>query len=206
MNLANQITLVRIFLIAPFVICLLKMNESHTPGGYRLAALVIFLVMAVSDAIDGYLARHKKQASRLGSFLDPTADKLLMTCACILLASTRAAVAGFRLPTTVVVLIVGKDLFLVLGFIIFYLLTFQVRIKPVYIGKIATFLQLSMVTGILIAPEMSRVFDGWVWLLRVIWWSAAATAVLATLIYIHNGIDYIEEFESSNMNKQSVEK
>jgi hypothetical protein len=70
---------------------------------------------------------------------------------------------------------------------------------PVMIGKIASALQLSMVAGILIAPEMSRLipYDWWYWLLRVLWWSAAVTAVTATLIYIRIGSRYIEEFEKS---------
>jgi phosphatidylglycerophosphate synthase len=100
-----------------------------------------------------------------------------------------------------VVLIIGKDLFLVIGFVIVYFLTSQIRIAPVFIGKLATALQLSMVAGILIAPEVCRIFSGWIWLLRIIWWSAAGSAILATLIYIRNGIRYIEEYEQSQTNK-----
>jgi hypothetical protein len=94
-------------------------------------------------------------------------------------------------------LIIGKDLFLLLGFVIVYFITFQVRIVPVFIGKIATILQTSMVMGILIAPEVSIYIPGWIWFLRFLWWSAAATAILATLIYIRTGSRYIEEYEQS---------
>jgi cardiolipin synthase len=194
-NWANRITIARILLIAPFVILMLKMHEETHGDIMRYAALVIFLCMAISDYVDGYLARKKNQATRLGAFLDPMADKLLMTAALLLLSSHPARVEGFQLPLTVVVLIIGKDVFLLLGFLIVYFITFQVRIVPGWIGKWATVLQLSMVAGILIGPEMSHLISGWIWFLRVLWWSAAATAALATLIYIRQGIRYIEEFD-----------
>jgi CDP-diacylglycerol--glycerol-3-phosphate 3-phosphatidyltransferase len=178
---------------------MLKINDAALSGSMRdimrYISIVVFLVMAVSDVLDGYLARRKGQTTKLGSFLDPTADKLLMTSACLLLASERGHVDGFRLPPTVVVLIIGKDLFLLIGFLIVYLITSQVRITPALIGKIATFLQLSMVTAILIAPDVSRFVPGWIWFLRILWWSAAGTAILATLIYIRTGSRYVEEYE-----------
>jgi cardiolipin synthase len=154
--------------------------------------------MAASDALDGYLARIKNQATRLGAFIDPMADKLLMTCACLLLASNRSAVEGFRLPPTVIVLIIGKDMFLLIGFVIVYFITSQVRIIPTSIGKVATSLQLTMVAGILMGPEISTLIPGWIWFLRVVWWSAAGTAILATLIYIRIGSRYIEEYEDKS--------
>jgi cardiolipin synthase len=178
---------------------MLKINDAALTEAMRdmmrYAGIFIFFVMAVSDGIDGFLARRDGQVTRLGSFLDPMADKLLMTCACLLLASQRGHVQGFLLPPTVVVLIIGKDLFLLIGFLVVYFITFQVRIVPVLVGKIATTLQLSMVAGILIAPEISTFLPGWIWFLRVLWWSAAGTAILATLIYIRNGSRYIEQYE-----------
>ncbi len=202
LNWANRITVIRILLIVPFVSCMLKANDADLSdvlrNMMRYFSIAVFLVMAVSDGIDGYLARRNGETTKLGSFLDPMADKLLMTCACVLLAMPRGGVAGFPLPPTVAVLIVGKDLFLLIGFVIIYFITFQVRVVPVLIGKIATTLQLSMVAGILLAPDISRFLPGWIWFLRVLWWSAAGTAILATLIYIRNGSRYVEEYEQAN--------
>jgi CDP-diacylglycerol--glycerol-3-phosphate 3-phosphatidyltransferase len=200
-NWANRITIARILFIAPFIILMLKVHNEKYGDLARYAALVIFLLMALSDYLDGYLARKNKQMTKLGAFLDPTADKLLMTSALLLLSSHPARIEGFHLPQTVVVLIIGKDVFLLLGFLIVYFITFQVRITPVSIGKWATVLQLSMVAGILIGPEMSHLIPGWIWFLRVLWWSAAGTAVLATLIYIRLGIRYIEEFDRQQAKK-----
>jgi len=201
---ANRMTILRILLIVPFVSCMLKINDPELGLAMRYIATAVYLFMAISDALDGYLARTKKQVTKLGAFLDPVADKLLITSACLLLASERASVRtdyqSFLLPPTVVVLIIGKDLFLLIGFVIVYFITSQFLIAPALIGKIATGLQLSMVAGILIAPEVSRFFPGWIWLLRVLWWSAAGTAILATLIYIRGGSRYIEQFEQSQAN------
>jgi len=200
LNWANRITLVRILLIIPFVSCMLKTNDPSISLAFqnlmRYVSIVIFLFMVASDILDGYIARRNGQVTELGSFLDPTADKLLITCACLLLASKHTGVPGFLLPPTVVVLIIGKDLFLLIGFVIVYFITFQVRIAPVLIGKVATCLQSTMVLAILLAPEISPFIPGWIWFLRVFWWSAAATAILATLIYIRTGSRYIEQFES----------
>ncbi len=201
LNWATRITIVRILLTAPFVSLMLKINdptlEAWQQNGIRYIAIIVFLVMAISDGIDGFLARKNGQITRLGTFLDPMADKILITCACLLLASERAKVDGFRMPTTVVVTIIGKDFLLLAGFIVVYLVTAKSYIVPVFAGKAATALQLSMVTGILIAPEVSNVFPHWIWFLRFLWWSAAGMAVAAVLIYIRNGIRFVTEYEQS---------
>jgi len=202
LNWANRITILRILLIVPFVSCMLKANDASIGESMRdvmrYVSVFVFFVMAISDGIDGYLARRDGQATKLGSFLDPMADKLLMACACVLLAMPSGGVAGFGLPPTVAVLIIGKDMFLLIGFVIIYFITFQVRVVPVLIGKIATALQLSMVAGILLGPEISTLLPWWIWFLRVLWWSAAGTAILATLIYIRNGSRYVEEYEQAS--------
>jgi len=199
---ANRITILRILLIAPFVSCMLQINDpalsEHIRHLIRYAAVAVFLLMAASDGLDGFLARKNGQATKLGSFLDPTADKLLITAACLLLASRHSGVNGFLLPPTVVVLIIGKDVLLFIGFLIIYFLTGKVRIVPVFAGKAATALQLSMVAAILIAPEVSSVFHGWVYFLHLLWWSAALAALVATLVYIRNGSRFIEQYEQDN--------
>lgn len=210
LNWANRITIVRVLLIPPFVILMLKINEQELNESLRnltrYFATVIFLFMALSDALDGFLARKSRQVTKLGAFLDPMADKLLMTCACLLLASNRGHIEGFRLPTPVVVLIIGKDLFLLIGFVIVYFITFKIFITPILIGKIATALQLIMVLATLISPEVSRIIPAWKWPLSVLWWSAAATAILATLIYIRSGSRYIAEHENKNENNNVKNK
>src|SRR4030043_1333728 len=115
LNWATRITIFRMLLIIPFVSFMLKTNDpalSETARNImRYVSILLFLIMAVSDGVDGYLARRKNQITKLGAFLDPIADKLLITCACLLLATQRSHVDNFMLPPTVVVLFIGKDLF-----------------------------------------------------------------------------------------------
>jgi CDP-diacylglycerol--glycerol-3-phosphate 3-phosphatidyltransferase len=195
---ANQITLLRIVLIIPFILFMVDANRSSPVVHYRYIALAIFIVMALSDALDGYLARSKNQATRLGAFLDPMADKLLIISACILLASQRFAVPGFQLPLEVVILILSKDILVCLGFITVYFLTGQARISTVWAGKLATFMQLVMVASILIGPEMTRLMPLWADWVRIIWWSAAILAMLAAAVYILAGLRYINQFEQKS--------
>ncbi|MHC4510453.1 MAG: CDP-alcohol phosphatidyltransferase family protein [Planctomycetota bacterium] len=205
LNWATRITIFRVLLIVPFVSFMLKTNDpglgDTARSAMRYVSILLFLLMAISDVVDGYLARRRNQITKLGAFLDPVADKLLVTSACLLLASQQGHVEQFLLPPTVVVFIIGKDLFLLIGFVIVYLITSKTHIAPVFTGKLATALQLSMVAGILIAPEVSGVLPGWIWFLRVLWWSAAGTALLATLIYIRDGSRYIEAYEQNLVNK-----
>jgi cardiolipin synthase len=195
----TRITLVRILLIVPFVDCMLSMNDPALKEAgqtfLRHVAIGLFFIMAISDAIDGYWARHRKQITKLGTFLDPLADKLLMTCASLLLVSERGHVEGFLLPMTVVVLIIGKDVLITIGFLVMYLITSHVHIVPVFAGKLSTALQLMMVTAVLVAPDLVAVVPGYRQFVHLLWWAAAAAAVVAALVYIRNGSRYIEEYE-----------
>jgi len=198
----TRITLVRILLIVPFVDCMLSTHDPKLDQAsqnlVRYVAIALFVLMAVSDAVDGYWARHRKQITRLGTFLDPLADKLLMTSASLLLVSQRGHVEGFPLPVTVVVLIIGKDVLITIGFLILYLITSQTHVVPVFAGKLATALQLVMVTAVLVAPELSHVFPPYRWLVQALWWAAGGVAVFAALVYIRSGSRYIEQYERAH--------
>jgi len=191
----NRITLVRILLIPPFVIFMLNMNApqyNHIP---RYAALAVFGVMALSDALDGWLARRSHDITKLGTFLDPLADKLLITCSCLLLASGTASVPGLQLPSAVVVIIIGKDLWTTIGFILIYFITGQIRILPQFAGKLSTALQLVMVISILLSPDITPRFPVFPRCVQVLWWSAAALAVITILVYTRNGTRFVNEYE-----------
>jgi len=196
LTLANLVTILRILLLLPLVLFLLQEGDPDYGDAFRWAALGVFVVMAASDALDGYIARIQKQKTTLGAFLDPLADKLMITCTSVILAIPATGVEGFQLPLTVMVLIIGKDILLLLGFAVTYFMTGSVHIKPVWAGKASTFFQICMVLSILIGPEMSAVLSVWPVLVRVIWWITALSALVATFVYIGRGIRYIEHFEN----------
>jgi len=191
LNWPNRISLVRILGVAPFVVLLL--NQQQYPAA-RYVAAGIFVLMGLSDAIDGYLARRRGQVSRLGKILDPLADKILIVCAVILLASQRASVPGVPLPDWVVVCVVGKDLWVVIGFMIVFLLTGQVRIQPTRTGKAATTAQFIMVAMVLFAPEFNRLGgSAGTWLATAAGWMVMAICLLAVISYSRLGLAFLSE-------------
>ncbi|MCP4711176.1 MAG: hypothetical protein GY869_21360, partial [Planctomycetes bacterium] len=185
----------------PFVIAMLRLNDPEYMPWSRYAALAIFLVMAASDALDGYLARKLNCASLLGAFLDPLADKLMIVSSCLLLSAGPSAIHGLELPSAVVVIIIGKDLYTILGFVIVYLITNEVTIVPARAGKLCTAFQIAMVTGILISPNVMVVFAGFKYVVIALWWSAAAFAVITTITYTRNGSRILNEYEN-RINRQ----
>ncbi len=109
MNLPNYITLGRIVVVPLLVVVLLTPVAEHWLGisGYALA-IVIFVIAALSDIVDGQIARRRKQVSTLGKFLDPIADKLLISAALIVLVEKHLA------PSWAVVVILGRE-FIITG-------------------------------------------------------------------------------------------
>ncbi len=109
MNLPNYITIGRIVFVPLLVVALLTPVAERYFGmsGYALA-IIIFIIAALSDILDGHLARRRKQVSTLGKFLDPIADKLLISAALIVLVEKHLA------PSWAVVVILGRE-FIITG-------------------------------------------------------------------------------------------
>jgi CDP-diacylglycerol--glycerol-3-phosphate 3-phosphatidyltransferase len=206
MSWPNRITIGRIMMIVPFVIVMLHVNDSKYQPWARYGALLIFLIMALSDALDGYLARKCHDVTGLGTFLDPLADKLLITCACLLLAAPQTAIPSMELPDVVVVIIIAKDLYTTLGFLIVYFVTEKVNISPDRSGKLSTVLQLSMVLAILISPDVMPVFPGFRYFVQVLWWSATASAVLTVIQYTRAGSRFMAEHEQRQKLLKNAQK
>ena len=100
MNLPNSLTLLRIFLVPVLVTVLLTKKSGHG----LLIGTGIFGLAVLTDYLDGYLARRRRQVTRLGTLLDPIADKLLTTAAFIALVDLKAV------PAWVVLIIVGREI------------------------------------------------------------------------------------------------
>ncbi|MGB2823541.1 MAG: CDP-alcohol phosphatidyltransferase family protein [Phycisphaerae bacterium] len=184
----NRISLLRLVLIWPFVVLLL--NQQELPWA-RHAALAIFIVMAFSDFLDGLLARRLNAMSRLGAILDPLADKGLIICSVVVLSMPAAAADGLRLPNWVVVAVVGKDLWVIVGTVVVYLVTDRLRVHPTFAGKACTFGQLVMVGYTLLAPDMDRLLDGLGhWGILAVGWAVVGLSVLAIISYTRLGLSF----------------
>jgi len=188
LNWPNRITISRIVLVVPFVICLLNLNEPWI--GWRYLAIALFVAMGLSDALDGFLARRLQESTPLGRFLDPVGDKLLIVSSVILLSIDATAVPGFRLPSWVPVIAIGKDVLTVIGFLLVYAATGQFVLEPRILGKACTLIQLLMIGYCLAAPNMAP------WLHRpwpMLWWLASAAAIAASVDYVRLGTRFAAE-------------
>lgn len=155
MNIPNFITFCRI-LAVPFFFTELV---SYEPGQehHRWIAIWIFSGAALSDALDGFLARITHHKTALGAFLDPLADKLLLLSGYLGLLFVSGL--SIRPPLWVTVTIVFRDLMIVLGLAIVFMVTGQAKIQPNKIGKITTAIQ--MLTLLLILLKWPHSFIFW---------------------------------------------
>jgi CDP-diacylglycerol--glycerol-3-phosphate 3-phosphatidyltransferase len=142
-NLANYITLIRIFL-TPVVVLTFIYDELPNAPYWTLA---VFLIAALTDAVDGFVARLLKQDSDLGRFLDPMADKLLVTTTYIMVTIFSPELRKFLVPAVVV--IISRDLFIVLFAYILTNIT-DGFLSPSKSSKATTFMQLTTLLLILI--------------------------------------------------------
>jgi CDP-diacylglycerol--glycerol-3-phosphate 3-phosphatidyltransferase len=141
-TLANKITLVRILLIPVFVGFGLYYAHSVAEGRpderLRWAAIGVFTLAAISDALDGWVARHYNQKSKLGVLLDPLADKLLMLAAvCVLSFSPWP----HGLPLYFVILSVSREILTIAGAFVIRFMAGKVEVAPHWTGKASTFTQ-----------------------------------------------------------------
>src|SRR5882672_10354966 len=157
MTTANKITVVRILMIPAFVTMAIYYGQSiqrHDPLEWqRFTAIAIFLIAAVSDGLDGYIARRYKQRSELGAILDPIADKGLLLSGIITLSISNWSEVDpdyGRFPAWFPVLVITRDAVILVGAIVLYLLNGKVHVKPSWTGKVATVLQMAAIAWVML--------------------------------------------------------
>jgi cardiolipin synthase (CMP-forming) len=173
-NIPNMLTIVRILLTPLLVILLLK--------GLYGPALAVFLLAGVSDALDGLIARYWNQRTDLGAYLDPIADKLLLTAAFVSLGVQHVV------PGWVVVIVITRDVLILLGIAICSLINIPIRIAPSMISKCTTAIQLATVAMTLLTYQ----FPDLVEFLRLFFWVTAALTTFSGLHYIYVGTKILQ--------------
>src|SRR5213079_2929560 len=143
MTTANKITVVRIVMIPAFVTMAIYYGESIQRGQplewQRFAAIAIFLLAAVSDRLDGYVARRYNQRSTLGAILDPIADKGLLLSGIITLSISNWSQVDphyGKFPAWFPVLVISRDAVILFGSAVLHILNGKVRVRPSWTGKV----------------------------------------------------------------------
>jgi len=172
LNTANSLTALRIVLILPFLLLI-------DSGRYGLA-LGTFFVASITDFLDGYIARRFAQQTRLGRFLDPLADKLLVSSAYIAMAIPRPGLPS--IPVWLAAAVVGRDIMILAGSLIIYLATEFKDFKPSLISKVNTLLELGLIVYFLSVNATDSL--SFLRTLQPVCYGIVAVAVVAS------GVDY----------------
>ena len=179
LTIPNLITLFRIILTPLFIIFLIQ-------GNYR-KALVVFVLAGVSDMADGLIARTWQQKSRLGSYLDPLADKLLMAASFVTLSIYH------QIPSWLTVVVLSRDVILAVGVVIFRLADIPLVVRPSLAGKWTTTFQLITVGFVL----LNKIWAFPPLVLPVFFWVTGALTTISGLQYFYRGIKQTNMFQGN---------
>ncbi len=193
MTTANKITIVRILLIPVFVWLLLDYIRDFQRGQprewERIVACTVFAVAAISDGVDGYIARRYRQKSELGSFLDPLADKALLVSGLIMLSVRFKDGTPFsQLPLWLPVLVISRDLILLAGTVLIHMLAGKMTPRPRVVGKCATFFQMIALGWVLLKVGQ----PSFTWPL----YAAGLFTLVSGIWYVFDGVKQLSAHET----------
>lgn len=181
MTLANRITICRLVLIPVFLVLLMSYTQDQP--WLRLAALLVFLVAVLSDALDGFVARAYDQKTRLGAVLDPLADKLLINLALVFLAVNGA----FQIPLWFPVIVVSRDAIIVIGSWLINEFYGPLRVRPRFTGKLTTVLQMGFIMWALLDLRF----------LKELLWATVVITVVSFFDYLYAGVKQVGDEDTS---------
>ena len=173
-TIPNLLCLLRMGLVPLFIITLVN--------GDPRKALLIFVVAGVTDALDGFIARFWNQQSLLGAYLDPIADKILLTSAYVVL-SIPSLNHGVPIPLWVTILVIARDVLLVVVALVLYLAAGVRKFPPTILSKINTVLQVAAVALVLVSGTLP---DN-----RFIEMAAVTSLYLVAGLTLASGLDYV---------------
>lgn len=148
-SLPNIITIGRLLLVPVIV--------SMIVAGQWGDAFFVFLIAGVSDAADGWLAKTFDLRTELGAFLDPLADKALLMSIYVALGISHA------IPPTLAILVVSRDVMILGGVIVAWLFDKPIEIRPLFVSKVNTTLQIAFAAAVLGASAFGFSSDYWFW-------------------------------------------
>jgi cardiolipin synthase (CMP-forming) len=175
-NLPNTLTVARIVIIPIFVTAVIYQRFFY--------ALVLFVVAALTDLLDGFLARATNQKTALGTFLDPLADKFLLVSSFVLFA-----VHGW-IPLWLTITVISRDVIVVIGWLLIYMITHNAKVETVLLGKAAIALQLITLAVVLLGINL----PGFRPPLTVLFAATAALTAVSGLQYIYKGLKLADAF------------
>ena len=192
MTTANKITVARILMIPLFVTMAIYYGESiqrHNPQEWmRFTAIAIFLIAAVSDGLDGYVARRYKQRSSLGVILDPIADKGLLLSGIITLSISNWSESDpdyGKFPIWFPVLVITRDAVILVGaLILHYLIGNKMKVKPSWTGKVATVCQMCAIAWVMLQIHLLP--------LIVVVAVAGLFTLISGIIYVMTGVRQLQ--------------
>jgi cardiolipin synthase len=157
------------------------------------SATVLFLIAAVTDGLDGLLARKLQQKTVLGSFLDPMADKILLTAAFVTLTIPSLPLI-LRIPTWLTVLTISRDTLIAVSVLIIHLQTQHTKFPPTLLGKCTTGVQLMTVGVCLLANFQTSLA---VALFPFIKYTTLALTLASGLHYAYRSIKIIASYQEA---------
>lgn len=192
MTTANKVTILRMLLIPFFVVEALYYVKTGREI-FRLLAVLAFVIAAICDGVDGYIARRYNQRSELGAILDPLADKLLLVSGIILFSFNHEPYFG-SIPLWLTGTILGRDLLLLIGLVVIQMMVGKVKVRPRLLGKVATVAQMICIGWILLHWDTD---------LRPVWfqiWTLAAGLCtgISGLLYIWDGTRQLASHPTSS--------
>ena len=193
MTTANKITICRILLIPVFIWLTLDYirDSQHGEGcdWQRWLACGVFALAAISDAVDGYIARRCKQKTELGTYLDPLADKMLLVSALVLLSVRFKEKSPFEpLPLWFPVLVISRDLIILGGIILIHIIVGKAVARPRLVGKAATVFQMITLGWILLQIQ----HPSFTWPL----YAAGLCTFISGIWYIFDGVKQLNVHEA----------
>jgi cardiolipin synthase (CMP-forming) len=162
--------------------------RNETENVFRWIATGVYFGIFLLDALDGYVARKRKEISRLGTLLDPLTDKAMLLSALVLLSLPSTAFE-FSLPPWFVVLVISRDVILVGGALIIQSLVGKVAVHPRITGKGTTFFQAIVILWILLGLYQ-RIFIVFVGI-------AAGFTFISGIQYVYDGIRQLEKVNNT---------